>query len=58
MISNAHAIQDLRCPPGDRLEKLSGDREGQYSTRINDRYRICFVWKDGDAHDVEIVDHH
>jgi len=45
-------------PAANRLEKLSGDREGQYSIRINDRYRICFVWKDGDAHDVEIVDYH
>ena len=58
MPSNAHAINDLRSPPANRLEKLSGDREGQYSIRINDRYRICFVWEDGDAHDVEIVDYH
>ena len=58
MLSNAHAINDLRSPPANRLEKLSGDREGQYSIRINERYRICFVWKDGDAHDVEIVDYH
>ncbi len=58
MLSNAHAIKDLRSPPGNRLEKLSGDREGQYSIRINDQYRICFVWKDGDAYDVEIVDYY
>ena len=47
-----------RCPPANRLEKLSGDREGQYSIRVNDRYRICFVWEDGDAYAVEIVDYH
>jgi proteic killer suppression protein len=58
MLSNAHAINDLRSPPANRLEKLSGDREGQYSIRSNDRYRICFVSDDGDAHDVEIVDYH
>lgn len=58
MLSNAHAINDLRSPPANRLEKLSGDREGQFSIRINDRYRICFVWNDGDAYDVEIVDYH
>jgi proteic killer suppression protein len=58
MLSNAHAINDLRSPPANRLEKLSGDREGQHSIRINDQYRICFVWKGGDAHDVEIVDYH
>ena len=44
--------------PGFRLEALKGDRKGQYSIRINDRYRICFTWQDGDAHDVEIVDYH
>ena len=44
--------------PGNRLEKLSGDREGQYSIRINDQWRICFRWGEGDAHDVEIVDYH
>jgi proteic killer suppression protein len=58
MLSNAHATSDLRSPPANRLEKLSGDREGQYSIRINDQYRICFVWQDGDAYDVEIVDYH
>ncbi len=58
MLSNAHAINDLRNPLGDRLERLSGDREGQHSIRINDQYRICFVWKGGDAYDVEIVDYH
>ncbi|MBP7798054.1 MAG: type II toxin-antitoxin system RelE/ParE family toxin [Thermoanaerobaculaceae bacterium] len=49
---------DLRVPPGNRLEKLAGDREGRWSIRINERWRICFVWRDGDAHEVEIVDYH
>jgi proteic killer suppression protein len=57
MLSNAHAINDLRSPPVNRLEKLSGGREGQHSIRINDQYRIC-VWQDGDAYDVQIVDYH
>ena len=54
----ADSVQDLRVPPGNRLERLSGDREGQYSIRINERWRICFRWSDRDAHDVEIVDYH
>ena len=54
----AESVLDLRVPPGNRLERLSGDREGQHSIRINDRWRICFRWSDGDAHDVEIVDYH
>ncbi len=58
MLSNALAINDLRSPPANRLEKLSGNREGQHSIRINDQYRICFVWRSGDAYDVEIVDYH
>ncbi len=58
MLSNAHAINDLRSPPANRLERLSGDREGHYSIRINDQYRICFVWEDENAHDVETVDYH
>jgi len=58
MINNAKNINDLRIPPANRLEKLSGNREGQYSTRINDQWRICFTWQDGDAHDVEITDYH
>lgn len=58
MLSNAHAINDLRSPPANRLEKLSGAREGQYSIRVNDQYRICFVWREGNAYDVEIVDYH
>jgi addiction module HigA family antidote len=58
MINNAHRLDDLRIPPANRLEKLSGHRSGQYSIRINDRWRICFVWREGDASDVEIVDYH
>jgi proteic killer suppression protein len=58
MLNAAEAVQDLRTPPGNRLEALSGDRKGQYSLRINDQWRICFVWKDGEAHGVEIVDYH
>jgi toxin HigB-1 len=57
-IDGAEALQDLRIPPGNRLEKLSGSRLGQMSIRINDQWRICFVWKDGNAHEVEIVDYH
>ena len=51
-------MKDLRIPPANRLEKLSGDREGQYSIRINEQYRICFDWHDGNAQNVEIVDYH
>ena len=58
VLDAAGALDDLRIPPGNRLEKLSGDRKGQHSIRINDRWRICFRWKDGHAHDVEIVDYH
>jgi proteic killer suppression protein len=58
MLNNAHAIKDLRSPPANRLEKLSGNRTGQHSIRINDQWRVCFVWDDGDAHDVEITDYH
>jgi proteic killer suppression protein len=58
MINNAININDLRVPPANRLEKLSGDREGQYSIRINDQWRICFIWKNGDALNVEITDYH
>lgn len=58
-LNNAEDVNDLRVvPPGNRLEKLSGDREGQHSIRINDRYRVCFVWEDGDAYAVEIIDYH
>jgi proteic killer suppression protein len=58
MLDAAANLEDLRTPPGNRLEKLTGDREGQYSIRINDQWRICFRWRDGDAHDVEVVDYH
>ncbi|MDN5940827.1 MAG: type II toxin-antitoxin system RelE/ParE family toxin [Nitrospira sp.] len=57
-IDGAEALQDLRIPPGNRLEKLSASRHGQMSMRVNDQWRICFIWKDGDAHEVEIVDYH
>ena len=58
MIDAATVIDDLRIPPSNRLEKLKGDRRGQYSIRINDQWRICFVWNDNSASDVEIVDYH
>lgn len=51
-------VEDLYEPPGNRLERLKGDREGQWSLRINDQFRICFRWRDGDAYEVEIVDYH
>ena len=54
----AMALDDLRVPPGNRLEKLRGKREGQFSMRINDQWRLCFRWREGDAYDVEIVDYH
>ena len=58
MIDNAEVLDDLRVPPGNRLEALKGDRTGQHSIRINDQFRICFRWNDGGADDVEIVDYH
>jgi proteic killer suppression protein len=58
MIHAAVILTDLRVPPGNRLEALSGDREAQHSIRINNQYRICFVWSENGAHDVEIVDYH
>ena len=58
MLSNAVTLDDLRVPLANRLEKLSGERVGQYSIRINDQWRICFEWIDGDAYNVEIVDYH
>lgn len=58
MLNRAETLQDLRVPPANCLERLVGDRVGQYSIRINDQWRICFGWKDGDATDVEIVDYH
>ncbi len=57
-LHNAQSLNDLKAPPGNRLEALSGDRKGQHSMRINDQWRLCFRWLDGDAHDVEIVDYH
>lgn len=58
MLNRAETLQDLRVPPANRLERLVGDREGQYSIRVNDQWRICFEWQDGNALDVEIVDYH
>ncbi len=58
MLHNAADLNDLRSPPGNRLEKLKGDREMQYSIRINDQFRICFRWHEGDAYEVEITDYH
>lgn len=58
MLNNAVSLNDLRIPPANRLEKLGGDRTGQYSIRINDQWRICFEWREGDAQNVEIVDYH
>ena len=58
MVNRATRLDDLRIPPNNRLEKLSGNREGQYSIRINDQWRVCFDWRDGAAWNVEIVDYH
>ncbi len=58
MLNNATTLDDLRVPPANRLEALKGNRKGQHSVRINDQWRICFHWKDGDALDVQIVDYH
>ena len=58
MIDAAQAVQDLRLPPGNRLEVLKGDRTGQHSIRVNDQYRICFTWGGHDAENVELVDYH
>ena len=58
MLNRSTTLADLRVPPANRLEKLRGDRAGQYSIRINDQWRICFTWRNGDAHNVEIVDYH
>jgi len=57
-LDSATELRDLAAPPGNRLELLHGDRQGQYSIRINDQWRICFVWRDGNAYEVEIVDYH
>lgn len=58
MLNNAVTLDDLRIPPANRLEALNGSRRGQHSIRINNQWRVCFRWKDGDAHDVKIVDYH
>jgi len=58
MLNAATTLADLRAPPANRLEKLAGDRQGQYSIRINDQWRVCFVWLEGDAYEVEITDYH
>jgi proteic killer suppression protein len=58
LINNARRVEDLAVPPGNRLEALKGARRGQHSVRINDQWRICFVWREGHAHEVEIVDYH
>ena len=58
MLNNAQSLADLRSPPGNRLEALRGSRQGQHSIRVNDQWRVCFVWRDSNAHDVEIVDYH
>ena len=58
MLNRAARLDDLRIPPANRLEALKGDREAQYSIRVNDQFRLCFVWKDGDVDDVELVDYH
>lgn len=58
MLNRAVTLNDLRVPPANRLEKMTGDRSGQHSIRINDQWRICFEWRQGDAYNVEIVDYH
>lgn len=58
MLNRAQSLQDLRVPPANRLERLTGNRAGQYSIRINNQWRICFEWEDDDALNVEIVDYH
>lgn len=58
MLNNSQTLEDLRVPPANRLESLKGDRLGQYSIRVNEQYRLCFIWQNGDALDVEIVDYH
>lgn len=58
MLDAAESLEDLRVPPGNHLEKLTSDREGQHSIRINDQWRLCFRWIDGEAQDIEITDYH
>jgi toxin HigB-1 len=58
MLNNASQLQELRVPPNNQLEKLKGDRAGQFSLRVNNQWRVCFAWDDGDAYAVEITDYH
>jgi proteic killer suppression protein len=58
LLDAAASLNDLNAPPGNRLEKLAGERAGQYSIRVNDQWRVCFVWRETDAYEVEIVDYH
>ena len=58
MLNRSGKLEDLKVPPANHLEKMSGDRKGQYSIRINDKYRVCFKWQNNHAYDVEIVDYH
>ena len=58
MLNRAETLQDLRIPPANRLERLKGDRDGQYSIRVNDQWRLCFEWKEGESFNVELVDYH
>ena len=58
MINAAESVQDLRSPPGNHLEELKGNRKGQHSIKINDQFRVCFVWRGGDAYEVEVTDYH
>ena len=58
LLDTVTRVDDLRVPPGNRLHRLTGDRAGQWSISVNDQWRICFIWKDGDAHDVEFTDYH
>ena len=58
LVNAAERVDDLRVPPGNRLERLKGDRDGQYSIRVNEQWRICFRWTGGDAFDVEVTDYH
>ena len=58
VLHNAVSLEDLRIPPGNRLEQLRGDRKGQHSIRINEQWRVCFVWANNNAYDVEITDYH
>jgi len=58
MLNNVRTLQELEVPPGNRIEQLKADRKGQFSIRINDQFRICFSWREGDCFDVEITDYH